>query len=120
MYDSCKPTALFIGRYQPFHDGHKKLIVEGINRVGQACIAVRTMPEDDLEKNPFTVEAVQGRIHEAMYDYVGKYRVVVLPNITHVFYGRDVGYTIDRITLDAETEAISATQIRASVVLQTK
>ena len=28
IFDSKKPTALFIGRYQPFHDGHRALIVE--------------------------------------------------------------------------------------------
>jgi cytidyltransferase-like protein len=36
-----KPTALFIGRYQPFHAGHQRLIEEGLRRVGQVCIAVR-------------------------------------------------------------------------------
>ena len=38
--------------------------------------------------------------------------VVPLPNITNVFYGRDVGYTVERIVLDETTEAISATQVR--------
>ena len=35
-----------------------------------------------------------------------------LPNITNVFYGRDVGYKIERIVLDEKTEAISATEMR--------
>ena len=38
--------------------------------------------------------------------------VVPLPNITHVFYGRDVGYIVERIVLDDKIEAISATQLR--------
>jgi hypothetical protein len=38
--------------------------------------------------------------------------VVPLPNITNVFYGRDVGYAVERIVLDETTEAISATQHR--------
>jgi hypothetical protein len=38
--------------------------------------------------------------------------VVPLPNITNVFYGRDVGYTVERIVLDESTEGISATKIR--------
>jgi hypothetical protein len=29
-----------------------------------------------------------------------------------VFYGRDVGYTVERIVLDESTEAISATKLR--------
>jgi adenylylsulfate kinase len=38
--------------------------------------------------------------------------IVQVPNISHVFYGRDVGYLIERIELDASTEAISATSVR--------
>ena len=37
-FDPKKPTALFYGRYQPFHQGHRRLIEEGLRRVGQACI----------------------------------------------------------------------------------
>jgi hypothetical protein len=38
-----------------------------------------------------------------------------VPNVTHIFYGRDVGYAIERIDLDASTEAISATAIRDQI-----
>ena len=34
------------------------------------------------------------------------------PNITHMFYGRDVGYVVERIILDDKIESISATQLR--------
>ena len=37
---------------------------------------------------------------------------VPLPNITHVFYGRDVGYVVERIELDSSVEAVSATEVR--------
>jgi cytidyltransferase-like protein len=40
-FDPQKPTALFIGRYQPFHSGHQRLIEEGLRRVGQVCVAIR-------------------------------------------------------------------------------
>ena len=33
-------------------------------------------------------------------------------NITHVFYDRDVGCVVERIALDDNIEAISATQLR--------
>jgi hypothetical protein len=42
----------------------------------------------------------------------GRFIVVSLPNITDVFYGRDVGYNIERIVLDQATETISATDMR--------
>jgi hypothetical protein len=38
--------------------------------------------------------------------------VVPLPNITHVFYGRDVGYAVERIDLDLSLQAISASDVR--------
>ena len=60
-FDRRKPTALFVGRYQPFHDGHKALIAEGIRRVGQACIAVRDTHGID-SSNPFDFYYVRARI----------------------------------------------------------
>jgi hypothetical protein len=38
--------------------------------------------------------------------------VLRLPNITNIVYGRDVGYKIEQVELDAATQAISATQKR--------
>ena len=110
-FDPQKPTALFIGRYQPFHGGHQRLIEEGMRRVGQVCIAVRNTHGIDA-KNPLPFFAVKQRIETALSPYIGRFVVVPLPNITNVFYGRDVGYAVERIEMDAETEAISATKIR--------
>jgi adenylylsulfate kinase len=111
VFDPKKPTALFLGRYQPFHDGHKALIVEGIKRVGQACIAVRNTQGTD-EKNPFEFEYVRARIEHGLRQYEGRFVVMPLPNITSIFYGRDVGYTIERIDLDTSVQDISATEVR--------
>jgi hypothetical protein len=43
--------------------------------------------------------------------------IIRLPNITNIVYGRDVGYKIEQVELDAETEAISATQKRKEMGL---
>jgi cytidyltransferase-like protein len=110
-FDPQKPTALFIGRYQPFHLGHQRLIEVGLQRVGQVCVAVRDTHGID-GKNPLSFFAVKQRIETALSAYVGRFVVVPLPNITNVFYGRDVGYDVERIILDEETEAISATNVR--------
>jgi len=105
------PTALFLGRYQPFHDGHKRLIEEGLRRVGQVCIAVRDTHGID-DGNPLSFHEVKARIEAALWQYRGRVLVIPLPNISHVFYGRDVGYVVERLILDEETERISATRIR--------
>ena len=111
LFDPKRPTALFIGRYQPFHDGHCALIEEGLRRVGQACVAVRDTAGTDA-KNPFGYEYVRTRIEHGLRAHEGRFIVVPLPNVTHVFYGRDVGYTVERIDLDANLQAISATKQR--------
>jgi cytidyltransferase-like protein len=111
-FDPQKPTALFLGRYQPFHRGHQQLIEEGLRRVGQVCIAVRDTHGIDVN-NPLPFFAVKQRIEAALSAYAGRFVVVPLPNITNVFYGRDVGYTVERIVLDETTEAISASKVRA-------
>ncbi len=110
-FDPQKPTALFLGRYQPFHTGHQRLIEEGLRRVGQVCIAVRDTHGIGAE-NLLPFFAVKQRIEAALSIHAGRFVVVPLPNITNVFYGRDVGYTVERIVLDEMTEAISATRMR--------
>jgi hypothetical protein len=106
-------TALIVGRFQPFHDGHKALAEEGIRRAGQVFIGVRLQPWS--VKNPYTFEEVQARIEHAMRVHEGRFCVAPLPNISHVLYGRDVGYLIEKVELGADIEAISATEVRARV-----
>jgi cytidyltransferase-like protein len=113
-FDPQLPTALFVGRFQPFHDGHKKLIEKGLRRVGQVCIAVRDTHHTD-SKNPLPFHAVKCRIESALWQYRGRVLIVQVPNITNIFYGRDVGYTLERLVLDEETERISATDIRREI-----
>jgi len=114
-FNSKAPTAFMLGRYQPFHDGHKALIVEGIKRVGQVCIAIRDTQGTD-EKNPFNLDEVEQNIRKGMAEYEGKFTVVRVPNITNIFYGRDVGYKIEQIDLDKALQDISATKIRNEIL----
>jgi adenylylsulfate kinase len=107
------PTALMIGRFQPFHPGHKALFLKALEKHGQVCIAIRDMPRD--EKNPFDAAQVAQNIKEELREYAGKFEVVILPNIVDVVYGRDVGWTVSKIDLPPEIEAISATKIRAEM-----
>lgn len=117
IFDPKRPTALFVGRWQPFHDGHRLLIEEGLRRVGQVCIAVRDVPNGD-GRNPYSHHAVRERIEAALSAYAGRFIVVPLPNVTHVFYGRDVGYEVSRLELPCDVEAISATEIRRRIALK--
>jgi len=109
LWDDKNPTVQMMGRFQPWHDGHMALFRRAVEKTGQVCVMVR---DCDGDNNPFPTTVVVDTIHRALADYVGRYRVVVVPNIVDITYGRDVGYTMTREHLGAELEAISATAIR--------
>ena len=110
MIDYNKPTAQMLGRWQPFHDGHLELFKKILEKTGQVIIMVRDMPQ--TENNPFIFEDIKKRIEEKLKDYIGKFDVIKVPNITNICYGRDVGYKIEEIVLPKEIQEISATKIR--------
>jgi hypothetical protein len=99
MIDWDKPTALMLGRWQPWQ------------KTGQVIIMVRSMPIS--ENNPYDFEKVKEKIKYALREYRGKFEVIQAPNITNICYGRDVGYKIEQIELPKEIQAISATKIRS-------
>ncbi len=116
-WDNQAPTALLIGRYQPFHVGHKTLVAESIKRTGQCCIALRDVAGID-ESNPYDFESVKQEIKDACIEFGNKIKIIELPNITDIFYGRGVGYNIEQLELSKELQAVSATKIRAGEIGQ--
>ncbi len=117
MWNNQAPTALLIGRYQPFHVGHKTLVAEAIKRSGQCCIALRDVGGMD-SSNPYNFEKVKSEIELACPEFGNKIKVVELPNITDVFYGRGVGYNIEQLELSKEIQEVSATKIRKGEINQ--
>ena len=108
-------TALIIGRWQPWHKGHRELFKAALDRAEKVAIGVRATYATD-GKNPFTFEEVCKFIDEDLgKDYKDKYEVIDLPNITNVIYGRDVGYKVEKISFDEDIESISATSVRKSM-----
>ena len=47
--------------------------------------------------------------------YEGRFNIILVPNITNAFYGRDVGYKIERIDFDQPLQEISATRQRGKM-----
>ena len=104
------PTTLMLGRYQPWHPGHRALYEEAKKRGNQVVIGVRNTGGIS-EKDPFEYSKVKQLILEDIPDAF----VTMMPNITNIIYGRDVGYKIEKVELDQDIEAISATQKRAEM-----
>lgn len=110
-WDNKKPTAQMLGRWQPWHAGHQKLFEETLKRAEQVLIMVRDV--QGVDDNPFDFETVKKNIETALLPkYQGKFKIILVPNITNICYGRGVGYKFEEIVLDAETQKISATDIR--------
>jgi len=114
IWDNKKPTAQMLGRWQPFHDGHYTLFKEIIKKTGQVCIQIRDV--QGVDDNPFDFETVKKNIEEKLNpEFEGQFKIMMVPNITNICYGRGVGYKIEEIVLDEETQKISATKIRAKM-----
>ena len=65
-----------------------------------------------VNDNPFNFETVKKNILEALKGYENRIQISLVPNITNICYGRDVGYKIEEIVLPKEIQEISATKIR--------
>lgn len=106
--------SLYIGRFQPFHDGHKWCVKQMLDNGKKVCIAIMDIHESEPENNPYIYEEVLDRIFEAMADEIqsGKVKVIKIPPIDSVNYGRDVGYDLNELIPPNEIKEISATKIR--------
>ena len=104
--------ALFIGRWQPLHPGHKWLFNQKLEKNIPILIAVRDTPVDD--SNPFSTEDVVTNLEKEYSDEVenGMVKVIPIPDIESVNYGRGVGYEINEFEPPKDIGKISATEIR--------
>ncbi|MDD3896400.1 MAG: adenylyltransferase/cytidyltransferase family protein [Candidatus Peribacteraceae bacterium] len=103
-------TGVFIGRFQPFHEGHRRCVDHILEECGHCIIMLRDTPA--TEKNPFDFEKRAGMIR-AQFSDESKVSIVRFEDRDAelaVYIGRDVGYEL--IQLDAATESISATDVR--------
>lgn len=111
-FDWQKETVQMLGRWQPWHDGHRALFDRAIAKTGQVCIMIRDC-QGWQGNNPFEIEKVKKFIQRDLdMLYQGQYTIQIVPNIVNITYGRDVGYKIEQETFDSSITDISATKIR--------
>ena len=118
VFDWQKETVQMLGRWQPWHEGHRKLFERSIAKTGQVVIQIRDC-QGWQGSNPFAIEQVKSYIKRDLdMLYQGQYEIQIVPNIVNITYGRDVGYKIEQETFDDATHNISATKIRKSMGLK--
>jgi len=107
-----KQYSMVVGRFQPFHDGHKWLMNQCLDEGKNVLICIRDIEPDD--KNPYTSQEVENTITESLLELIqeGRVKVIIIPDIESVNFGRGVGYDIIEHIPPQEVGDISATKIR--------
>ena len=115
-----KQYSLFIGRWQPWHPGHRWLIDQRLNEDKNVWVAIRDVEPN--EKQPWTSQEVLENVSEELYDLLneGKVFISIVPDIESVNYGRGVGYEIIEHIPPTDIKEISATKIRQELREQGK
>lgn len=103
---------MFIGRWQPWHKGHRWLIDQRLNEGKNVLICIREVSKDD--SNPYNPKDVKENIENELSDLIelNKVKVIIIPDIESVNYGRGVGYEIIEHVPPKDIGEISATKIR--------
>jgi hypothetical protein len=117
-FDWQRETVQMLGRWQPWHAGHRALFERAIVKTGQVVIQIRDC-QGWNGSNPFAIEQVKNFIQRDLdMLYQGQYEIQIVPNIVNITYGRDVGYKIEQEYFDKNITDISATTIRKSLGLE--
>lgn len=104
---------LFIGRYQSPHKGHMQIFDRYLALGLPILIAIRdTLPD---ATNPLPASVVK-ELWEKVYENNDLVKVIIIPDIASVNYGRGVGYDVLEIEVDANIASISATEIRKQIL----
>jgi cytidyltransferase-like protein len=104
--------AMFVGRWQPLHLGHQELFRRAMNEGKNVLICIRDIQPD--EKNPYSADQVRENISDFYTKECedGRVKVMIIPDICSIEFGRGVGYDIIEHIPPTEIANISATAVR--------
>ena len=104
--------SMFIGRWQPWHNGHQWLIDQRLKEGKNVLICIRDMLPD--ENIPYTCEEVYDNLQVKFKGFIdeGLIKIMIIPDIESINYGRDVGYDVIEHFPPPEIKEISGTKIR--------
>ena len=104
--------SMFIGRWQPWHQGHRWLIDQRLNDGKNVLICIRDV--EPSEKQPWTAQEVLFNLTDELQDLIekGRIKIIKIPDIESINYGRGVGYDVIEHVPPSDIHDISATKIR--------
>lgn len=112
MKKEHKIYEFIIGRFQPPHEGHLELIRTVLKEGKNVCIALR---DTNINlKNPYSYEERHRVFQKIFYKEIGEGRIKIIriPDIENVIYGRKPGWGLREIRLSKRLENINGTEIR--------
>jgi len=102
--------SLYIGRWNGvYHNGHAYIVEQALEDGRNVMLAIRNIQPD--ENNPFTALETKEML-EYYYEDEPRVKIIIIPDIDSVNYGRGVGYGINEIKVDKELAGISGTECR--------
>ena len=101
--------SLFIGKWQPWHDGHTWLIEERLKLAKNILIGIREI--ENPKYSPSDIKLKVFRLFPTEVN-IGTIDFIELPDIESINYGRDVGYDIIEHIPPEDIKEISGTKIR--------
>ena len=106
--------SFYAGRFQPFHNGHEWCVRQMLEKDKRVCIAVMDIHNTEPVNNPYDTNYVMKLIIGRFFDEIeaGVVKVIKIPPIESINYGRDVGYDLNELIPPDDIKEISATKIR--------
>jgi len=102
--------ALYIGRWNGvYHNGHAYIVNEALKAGKNVLMAVRDIKPD--ANNPWTASQTKAML-DYFYNDEPRVKIIIIPDIDSVNYGRGVGYEINEIKVEKEISGISGTRCR--------
>ena len=85
-FDWKQKTAVYTGRFQPFHEGHRKIFLNALKKNLQVTILV--MDSFGInKKNSFKFNYVKKIIDKSLKKYKNQYLIIKIPVVSEVVYG---------------------------------
>ncbi len=75
-------TALFVGRFQPFHIGHLKVIEWILKKYDKVIIVIGSSDKSKTDNDPFTAEERKKMISKTLgTENIEKYEIIEIPDV---------------------------------------
>jgi len=107
-----KKYSMFIGRWQPWHQGHRWLIDQRLNDGKNVLICIRDVEPN--ENQPWTADEVMLNLSVELKYLIeeGRIKIIKIPDVESINYGRGVGYDVIEHIPPQDIKEVSATKIR--------